>query len=122
MAKLLVVENEFVVASELERILDEAGHRVIGLAPDTAAAVRLAEQERPDLAIVDLKLAVNLDGLKTAAIIAERFGSRIVISTGYMDRVIDEASIRVHPCAVLRKPYTKEAVLAAVEKCLAPSR
>ena len=119
MAKLLIVEDQFVLASELERILEEAGHQVVGLARDPAGALELAERERPEVAIVDLKLASGFDGLEAAAAIAERFGCRIVIATAYMERVIEEASIRIRPCSILRKPYTRKAVLAAVEECLA---
>ena len=68
MTSVLIVENHFAVAHELRRILEDAGYEVIGLAPDTHAAVALAEEKPPEIAIVDLKLAVDLDGVKTAAV------------------------------------------------------
>ena len=114
MAKILIVEDRYLIAAEMQRVLEMAGHEVVGLAPLTQFALDLAERHPPDLAIVDLQLALDLDGVRTAAALADRHGCRIVISTGYPVSTIDEARIQAKPAAVLRKPFSSEELLAAV--------
>lgn len=66
-ARILIVEDEFLVAANLEAILEDLGHEPIGIAPDMNAALTLAD-EKPDLALVDIHLR---DG-ETGPVIAER--------------------------------------------------
>ena len=119
MAKILIVEDAFLIAAEMQRVLENAGHEVVGMAPLTAFALAIAERRPPDLAIVDLQLALDLDGVRTAALLAERHGCRILISTGFPQSMVDEARIHVKPAAVLQKPFTMEELVAAVDRALA---
>jgi DNA-binding response OmpR family regulator len=70
-ARILIVEDEMLVAMELESILEDLGHEPIGIAPDLASAEELADQPL-DLALVDLNLRDGLTGPQ----IGERLGSR----------------------------------------------
>lgn len=107
------------IAAEMQRILEMEGHEVVGLAPITQFALALAERRPPDLAIVDMQLALDLDGVRTAAALAERHGCRILIATGYPPSTVDEARIHVTPNGVLQKPFSSEELVAAVTRALA---
>lgn len=63
---VLIVEDEALVAMELEFLLEEAGHIPIGFADDLASAIAVVEEKKPDLALVDIQLAMGESGLRVA--------------------------------------------------------
>ncbi len=117
-AKILIVEDDFLGAERARLLLDGAGYDVVGVTPRTAAALDLAARHAPDLAIVDLMLEINVDGVHTATELARRHKVRILIATGFPDSVIEGADVDGLACAVVRKPYTDDELLSAVAKCL----
>jgi ActR/RegA family two-component response regulator len=116
---ILIVQDDFVEAEGLRVMLVQAGYEVAGIAARTAGAVRLAQQLRPRLAIVDMMLEVDVDGIDTATVLARPHGLMIVITTGFPDAVIEAEKVARIACAIVRKPYTSEDILAAVARCLA---
>jgi DNA-binding response OmpR family regulator len=118
-ATILIVQDDFLAAERLRLLLAEAGHKVVGLARRTAEASELAAQHQPDLAIVDMMLEVDVDGIRTATALAREHDMKILITTGFPDSVIQAEGVPDLACAILKKPYTDEDVLAAVARCLA---
>ncbi|MGH8147692.1 MAG: response regulator [Rhodanobacteraceae bacterium] len=66
MARVLIVEDQYMIAAEIQSVLERAGYEVVGRAPLTKFAMETAEKHRPDVVIVDIQLAMDLDGVKTA--------------------------------------------------------
>jgi DNA-binding response OmpR family regulator len=118
-AKILIVEDDFLGAERARLLLEGAGYDVVGLAPRTDDALRLAQEHAPDLAIVDLMLEIDVDGLHTATELARRHDLKIVIATGFPDTVVAHETVRDLGCALVRKPYTDDELLSAVAACLA---
>jgi ActR/RegA family two-component response regulator len=116
---ILIVQDDFVEAEGLRVILVQAGYEVAGIAARTAEAVRLAQQMRPRMAIVDMMLEVDVDGIHTATMLARQHGLKVVITTGFPDAVIEAEQVARIACPIVRKPYTSEDILAAVARCLA---
>jgi CheY-like chemotaxis protein len=113
--RILLVEDEFLVASMIEDALVEIGAVVVGPAYRVRDGLRLAEQEAIDAAVLD----VNLEGERSDAI-AEALLARdipFVLATGYGD---GEAKRRGVP--VLDKPYTPEMLTAALARAMAKGR
>ena len=112
-AKILIVEDEFVVAANLEAILAERGHESVGIAPDLRTAMELAA-EAPDLALVD----VNLRDGETGPQIAERLRERgvAVLFVTANPRMLEGA--KADAIGVLTKPCDEDLVAAAVEYAL----
>jgi DNA-binding response OmpR family regulator len=119
MARILIVEDDFLIADATRRVLEGAGHEVVGEAPTAARARMLAASGHLDLAIVDMKLADGVDGLTLGAELAERHGCRILIATAYADWVVERSGSPSFACEVMHKPYAPDTLLAAVAKCLA---
>lgn len=112
-AKILIVEDEFVVAMNLEAILEERGHQSLGIAPDLETALKLAAH-KPDLALVDIHLR---DG-ETGPIIAERLRDQDipVLFVTANPRMLER-----RPAAgigVLSKPCDDDLLVAAVDYAL----
>lgn len=106
---VLIVEDEFLVALQLEDILTDAGHNVVGIIPDEAAVGGLAV--RPEVALVDLNLRDGPSGTTIARLLAERYGTIIVYVTANPAQIGQPASTAV---GVVPKPFSHHAILAAV--------
>ena len=118
-AAILIVQDDFLAAERLRVLLTQAGYNVVGLAGRTRGAADLAERHHPDLAIVDMMLEVDVDGIQTATELARRYAVKILITTGFPDPVIQAEGVPALACAIVRKPYTDDEILAAVARCLA---
>jgi DNA-binding response OmpR family regulator len=108
-ANVLIVEDEFLVALQLEDILTDAGHTVVGIVPDQAAVQALAEP--PEVALVDLNLRDGPSGPTIAWLLAEKYGTTIVYVTANPGQIGSPAPTAI---GVVQKPFSEDAILAAV--------
>jgi CheY-like chemotaxis protein len=106
---VLIVEDEILVALELEAILHDAGHHVVGIVPDHAAMRTIPSP--PQVALVDLNLRDGPTGPEIARKLAEIFGTKIVYVTANPGQIDEPASTAV---GVIQKPFSQAGVLAAV--------
>lgn len=105
--KLVIVEDEAILALDLERFLRGAGYDVRGVAADGESAVSLVEAEKPDLVLMDIHLQGPQDGVATALVLKERYGVPVVYLTAHGDpRTIDRAR-STEPMGYLLKPFKK---------------
>jgi DNA-binding NarL/FixJ family response regulator len=101
--KLLIVEDYMLVAMALKLLVIELGHTVVGVASTPSKAIRIAEEMRPDLALVDIRLEHNTNGVDAANEIYEQFGIRSIYVTAYRrDAIPIRASL-----GCLLKPYSQ---------------
>jgi DNA-binding NarL/FixJ family response regulator len=108
--RILIVEDESLVALELEATLDEMGHEIIGIAPDSTTALRLAEKA-PDIALVDINLRDGATGIPLGARLAQEFGVTVLFTTANPRSLGDGVPGTL---GVIPKPYTSEDVQAAM--------
>ncbi|MEO0982121.1 MAG: response regulator transcription factor [Pseudomonadota bacterium] len=121
MARILIVEDEVIVARDLETSLTEMGHSVVGMAMDAAEALSIAEEEKPDLALVDIRIKGDRDGITLAAYLKEDLPIRIVFLTSHADPETVERASTVKPSGYLLKPYTDESLFACLTVVLSQS-
>lgn len=119
LAAILIVQDDFLAAERLRLLLVQAGHTVVGVAGRTRGALDLAGQHRPHLAIVDMMLEIDVDGVHTATELVRLHNLRILITTGFPDSVIQAEGVPALACAIVKKPYADDEILAAVARCLA---
>jgi DNA-binding response OmpR family regulator len=112
-AGILIVEDEFLVALQLEDILTDAGHRVVGIVPDQASIHRL--DEPPEVALVDLNLRDGPSGPAIARLLAEKFGTTIVYVTANPGQIGAPAPTAI---GVVQKPFSQRAILTAIAMAL----
>ena len=113
MGAILIVEDEILVALQLEDILCDAGHSVVGIVPDQAALHALSDP--PQVALVDLNLRDGLTGPLIARALAERFGTRIIYVTANPGQIGEPAPTAV---GIVQKPFSSSAILAAIDRAL----
>lgn len=112
--KVLIVEDEFLVALQLEDILAGGGHAVVGTVPDLAALRGISEA--PDVALVDLNLRDGLTGPAVARQLSGQFGSRVIYVTANPGQIDTPAETAI---GVVQKPFTRQSILAAIAYALA---
>lgn len=104
--RILIVEDEALVALELEATLDELGHEIVGIAPDSTTALKLVEQA-PDVALVDINLRDGPTGIPLGARLAQEFGLNVLFVTANPRSLGDGIPGTL---GVLPKPYNAEDV------------
>ena len=79
-ARVLIIEDEFLIAADMESMLDECGHNCIGIADDFESARQFVDQ-KPEIALVDVNLSDGATGPKIAAYLARELGTSIIFVT-----------------------------------------
>jgi CheY-like chemotaxis protein len=117
--KILIVEDEFFIALEVEEQVTSLGHTVVGTAATADEAVRMAGERRPDVVLMDIRLAGATDGITAALAIRSQYGIESVFVTANTDPHTLIRAKGIKPLGVLEKPVTLErlrAQLASVDQ------
>jgi CheY-like chemotaxis protein len=108
--KILIVEDEFLVAMQLEDMLLDAGHCIVGIMPDRASLAHISVA--PQIALVDLNLRDGPSGPTIALDLARNYGTKVVYVTANPQQIECPASTAV---GVVQKPFSEHAILSAVK-------
>lgn len=115
---ILLVEDDFLVGMEMETGLEAAGYEVAGVAATAEEAIALAAARRPALAVMDIRLAGDRDGVEAAVEIFRSFGIRSIFASAHGDAQVRARAEAARPLAWVAKPYRLETLLKAVEDAL----
>lgn len=116
MMKILIVDDELLLAMDLHAALSRAGHDVVGFAPTPDAALIMATGTRPALALVDINLLGRSEGIDLAQALKARFGTEIIFITAYTDDGIMARARAVEPIAILHKPVDQPTLFGTIEQ------
>jgi len=115
---ILIVEDEGIVARDIERQLADLGYEPLGIAVTGEDAIALAGRLRPRLVLMDIHLAGEMDGIAAAAAIRAAFGIPCVLLTAYAtDEVVDRAKL-AEPLGYVIKPFDQQSLRATIEIAL----
>lgn len=112
--RVVIAEDEALIRLDLAEMLSEEGYEVVAEAADGEQAVRLAEQHRPDVVLMDVKMP-RLDGIEAAAQIAEARIAPVVLLTAFSQRALVERARDAGVMAYLVKPFTRSDLAPAIE-------
>lgn len=112
--RVLIVEDEAMIALDLADLLQSWGHDVAGVVCTMGDALATAHTHEPDVAIVDVALGIGEDGVRVAAELKRRFSCEIIFVTAWSDAGTRARMERVGPAALLLKPYALDALRAAL--------
>ena len=115
--RVLIAEDEALIRLDLREMLVEEGYDVCGEAGDGEAAVKLAEELRPDLCIFDIKMPI-MDGIAAAEKVANERIAPVVILTAFSQRDLVERARAAGAMAYLVKPFQKSDLVPAIEIAL----
>ncbi len=117
-ARILIVEDEFLIALAAEAELVAAGFEVVGKAASYTKAIEAAQDTRPDLVLMDVRIGAGRDGIDAAITLRQEFGLPAIIATGSMDEDNRRRAAAAAPLAWLPKPYTGDELVATVNMAL----
>ena len=106
--RVLVVEDEALIAMELESILEQQGHEVVDAVATEADAIAAARLTRPDLVLMDVRLAWGGDGVATAIRLRQELGIRSIFITAQSDQVTRARAAAAEPDGFLGKPLSPD--------------
>ncbi len=112
--RIVVAEDEALIRMDLTEMLVEAGHDVVGQAPDGAQAVEMARELRPDIVVMDVKMPV-MDGLTAAEIVGREGLGAVVMLTAFSDRTLVERAAEAGVMSYVVKPFASHDVLPALD-------
>ena len=116
--RVLVAEDEALIRMDLVEMLSDLGYEVIGEAADGESAIRLAEQLRPDVVMMDVKMPV-LDGITAAERIAEQQIAPVVMLTAFSQRELVDRATAAGVMAYLVKPFSQVDLAPAIDVAVA---
>jgi CheY-like chemotaxis protein len=114
--KVLIIEDEAVIAADLENLVGDLGHEVTGNATTRDEAVRMAREDPPGLILCDIQLADNSSGIDAAQDILADFDVPIIFITAFPERLL--TGERPEPTYLISKPFQDNTVKAAIGQAL----
>lgn len=116
--RILIVEDELIIAEDLKDILEGLGYEVCGLAISAREARVILEGHAPDLALLDIQIKGGKDGIELAQQIRDEFKVPFVFLTSHADKNTLARAKEVHPYGYLVKPFQEKDIHATIEIAL----
>jgi CheY-like chemotaxis protein len=113
--RILVVEDEKIVAADLEVKLQRMGHQVVGKAASGEEAIQLAQELKPGLVLMDVRLQGNMDGSTAAQKVQEITEAPVIFITAYPEIFLADPAQMRRPGICLSKPFSTRQLEAALE-------
>jgi two-component system, response regulator PdtaR len=113
--KILIVEDDALIALDLKRLLVELGHTVCGIASEEDGALSKAADHKPDLVLMDLTLAKGGSGQNVAARLLREFGIRCIFVSANLSEDVRRDLAQLQPFGFVDKPVERLALKAALQ-------
>lgn len=115
--KVMIIEDEAIIAMDINSIVSEMGHSVTGIARTRRAAVELGSKERPDLILADIQLADNSSGIDAVNDLLAQFENiPVIFITAFPERLL--TGEKPEPAFMISKPYSEDQVKSAVSQAM----
>jgi CheY-like chemotaxis protein len=120
--RILIVEDERVISTDIRRRLSRMGHAVVGIAASGEEAIEDAQRLQPDLVLMDVRLRGHMDGIEAAQHIRAQFEIPVIFMSAYTTVQTLEHIWRTMPAGYLSKPFFEPQLRLALERALETRR
>jgi DNA-binding NarL/FixJ family response regulator len=120
--RVLIVEDEWLVATQLQAYLRAGGFEVVGVAADAVDGLALAASERPELMVMDIRLAGPTDGIELAKEIRTRLDIPSLFVSGNLDAGTMARAASARPAGYVHKPFSQTELIRATTAAFAAMR
>jgi PAS domain S-box-containing protein len=117
-AKILIVEDEAIIAMEIESQLQSLGYEVTSIVSNGEDAIKKTESDKPDLILMDIRIKGEMDGIETAEVIRNKFGIPVIFLTAYADEERLNRAKLTQPFGYLLKPIQERELKVTIEMAL----
>lgn len=121
-SKILIVEDEMIIARDIKGKLESLGYNVVGIVSSGEDAINKSETEKPNLILMDIELSGKIDGIEASKKIIENNNISIIYLTAYSDSKTFRRAISTEPINYLVKPIDEEKLESAIETALFQSK
>ncbi|MFA6507014.1 MAG: EAL domain-containing protein [Treponemataceae bacterium] len=116
--RILIVEDEKIIALDLQRRLERFGYQICGTASEGEEAVRKAGEQRPDIILMDIMLAGSVDGIEAAKTIKRELQIPVIFLTAYADERTLERAKEAEPFGYILKPFKERELYTTIDIAL----
>jgi CheY-like chemotaxis protein len=116
--RILIVEDEHIVAMGIKRMLKNLGYTVTGVASSGEDAINKTESTFPDVVLMDIMLKGDIDGVEAAKAIRAKFEVPVVYLTAYSDNTILDRAKKTDPFGYIIKPFDEMDLYSSIEVAL----
>ena len=116
--RILVVEDDFLVADQMEKVLETAGFTIAAVVASAEDAIKAAADHKVDLAIMDIRLSSKRDGIDAALELYRTLQIRCLFATAHSDPAIQKRAEPARPLGWLQKPYSMASLLQSVRSAI----
>lgn len=114
---VMIIEDEAIIAMDIETIVADMGHRITGIARTRDEAVKLGRADAPDLILADIQLAVSSSGIDAVNDLLTELGPRpVIFITAFQERLL--TGNKPEPASLISKPYSIDQVVSAVSQAM----
>lgn len=114
--RVLIIEDEPIISMDLENLIEELGHTVVGVASTHAEAVELARTGYPELILADIQLADGSSGLEATTEILKQFNVPVIFVTAFPERLL--TGDRPEPAFLITKPFDRRVIKATIGQAI----
>ncbi|WP_396638532.1 sigma-54-dependent transcriptional regulator [Maribacter sp. R77961] len=115
--KLLIVEDEFLIANDIRTIVTQLGYAVMALAKSADEALKAVQAEKPDIALLDINIIGDRNGIELAKILTKKYSIPHLFITSYSDNAIISQMNNTHPLGYILKPFDERDIRVALQMC-----
>lgn len=112
--QILIVEDDPLIAEDIRELVEQLGHKALGVAYTKEKAIELLEQRRPSFAILDINLGDNLDGILVAEYINKHYDFPFIYLTSYANQIILDKIKHTLPMGYVVKPFEEAQLFTAI--------
>lgn len=120
--KLVIVEDEAIVALDISMTLKKLGYQVIGIMTSGLEVMQCIPSLKPDIVLMDIRLRGDIDGIQLAEYIGSELGVPVIFVTGQADTVTLERAQAIKPAAYLLKPFSQLDLQDSIQRALEHNR
>ncbi|MGB0429031.1 MAG: LytR/AlgR family response regulator transcription factor [Bacteroidia bacterium] len=113
--RILIVEDEMLIAEDISEILEEMGHEPVGIADNYNKAITIAKEKKPHLALLDIRIKGDKDGIAVGKSLKDEFNVHGVFLTSHSDKAIVKRAVDANPLSYLIKPVKEEELFIALQ-------
>lgn len=115
---ILIVEDEALVATLIGDMLEELGFAVTGIAASGREALALVAEQKPRLALIDIRLAGSIDGIELARQLRQEHGIPAIFLSGDIGPEIARRAQAAQPLGMMQKPFRPSEIFNAIERAM----
>ncbi len=117
-SRILVVEDEWIVSEDIRVTLEDLGYEIVGVVSSGEEAIRKAQEKKPDLALMDIVLAGEIDGIGAAQCLRDTWNVPVIYLTAYSEKCVQGRTQATDPFGYLLKPFKRSDLRCAIETAL----